>query len=114
MLGFAVTLQTTEVTATVHSKHLRKTEKALHLGWKTGRESVFQLITTCCPGKYRACISKRSPAMNDTEPVTASKGWFFRYRKRPGLKNTKATGEAACAHEEAAATLPAELQKWIS
>lgn len=49
-----------------------------------------------------------SPERNDTKPFTASEGWSHIFRNRCELKNIRITGDVA-ANEEAAATLPTEL-----
>lgn len=56
-------------------------------------------------------LQKRITEMNDSEPITASKGWFCRFRNMCGLKNMKITKETESPVE--AVTLPAELKKLI-
>jgi hypothetical protein len=56
-------------------------------------------------------FKKESTEEKDTKPFTVSKGWLHRFRNRHNLKNSKITGEAVSADEEAVATFPAELKK---
>jgi hypothetical protein len=58
-------------------------------------------------------FQKKDGTEEEAKPFTVSRGWLHRFRNKFNLKNIIIIGEAASANEEAAATLPAELKKFI-
>lgn len=118
--SFAVAPQNAKVTATVRDKRLVKMEKALSL-WVEDMSSqrvavdgsaLRQKALSLYQDLGRASPERRAGGPG-RRPFTASKGWLHRFRNRFGLKGTKGAGEAASAHEEAAAPFPAEWEKWV-
>lgn len=74
----------------------------------TDRNVLYQKALSLCED-----FSKGPPETSDTKPFTLQVRDGYRFRNWFGLKHIKITGEAASAHEAAAATLLAELKKLI-
>jgi hypothetical protein len=58
-------------------------------------------------------LKNRGSETSKDEVVSASKGWFDRFRKKAGWHNIRVQGEAASANTEAAKNFPKKLDEII-